>query len=192
MIKKSSSSSKSVLVICLMSLSTFVFSQDLTIGSQTWASENLSVLNYQNGDPIIEGSNSTTWRNACNEQKGAYCVYNGQVLYNWYAVNDPRGLAPSGYNVPSVDDWHDLFLGLGGIELEKGVLKKAGFYKTGAGSRDALTGVSGYGSWCSWWSTDKSDDRHAYSCIVYIGLKGAHLYPGYYENGLSVRCIKSD
>ncbi|MFM7771062.1 MAG: fibrobacter succinogenes major paralogous domain-containing protein, partial [Bacteroidota bacterium] len=37
-------------------------------------------------------------------------------LYNWYAVNDARGLAPVGYHIPSDAEWTTLADSLGGAE----------------------------------------------------------------------------
>lgn len=38
-------------------------------------------------------------------------------LYNWYAINDPRGLAPAGWHIPSIDEFHNLTTCLGGDSL---------------------------------------------------------------------------
>jgi Fibrobacter succinogenes major domain (Fib_succ_major) len=72
-----------------------------TICDQDWMIKNLDVDHYRNGDPIPQVTDLTAWHELTT---GAWCYYenntaNGTVygkLYNWYAVNDPRGLAPSG------------------------------------------------------------------------------------------------
>ncbi|NDB42022.1 MAG: hypothetical protein EB035_03505, partial [Actinobacteria bacterium] len=51
----------------------------------------------------------------------AYCYYKNDpttvskygLLYNWYAVNDPRGLAPEGFQIPEIEDWDELVYHLG-------------------------------------------------------------------------------
>lgn len=84
------------------------------ICDQTWMAKNLDVARYRNGDPIPQVTDPTQWANLTT---GAWCWYNndsatyGSVygrLYNWYAVNDPRGLAPQGWHVPSDGEWNKL------------------------------------------------------------------------------------
>lgn len=86
----------------------------VTICNQVWMVKNLDVATYRNGDPIPKVTNPTTWASLTT---GAYCYYNNDSatyasvygkLYNWYAVNDPRGLAPVGWHVPSDADWNRL------------------------------------------------------------------------------------
>lgn len=84
-----------------------------TIGAQVWNSKNLDVIKYRNGDPIPQVKDSATWSNLTT---GAWCWYNNDSvnyakygrLYNWYAVSDPRGLAPQGWHVPSYSEWYDM------------------------------------------------------------------------------------
>ena len=79
------------------------------IGSQVWATENLNVDRFRNGDPIPQAKTAEEWQNAGNNQQPAWCYYNNDPkngesygkLYNWYAVNDRRGLAPQGWHIPS-------------------------------------------------------------------------------------------
>jgi uncharacterized protein (TIGR02145 family) len=75
----------------------------------------LDVTTYRNGDAIPQVTDPTAWANLTT---GAWCYYNndpalGAVygkLYNWYAVNDPRGLAPNGWHIPSNTEWNNLAL----------------------------------------------------------------------------------
>ena len=94
----------------------------ITIGNQVWMTRNLDVDLYRNGDSIPEVRDSATWANLTT---GAWCYYNnnsdtGKVygkLYNWYAVNDLRGLAPTGKHVPSVSEWDTLSTYSGGESI---------------------------------------------------------------------------
>ncbi len=105
--------------------------QDLfvTIGIQMWMNKNLNVDHYRNGDSIPEVRDSATW---VNSKTGAWCYYNnsdslGKIygkLYNWYAVNDPRGLAPEGWHVPSDKEWTILANFLGGDSIAGRKLKE--------------------------------------------------------------------
>jgi uncharacterized protein (TIGR02145 family) len=83
--------------------------ETVIIGNQEWAVKNLDVSRYRNGDIIPEVKDPKKWANL---KTGAWCYYNndpvnGKIygkLYNWYAVNDPRGLAPEGFHIPSSDE----------------------------------------------------------------------------------------
>jgi uncharacterized protein (TIGR02145 family) len=86
----------------------------VNIGTQIWSSKNLDVPTYRNGDPIPQVTDPTQWASLTT---GAWCWYNndsatyGSIygrLYNWYAVNDPRGLAPQGWHVPNEAEWNKL------------------------------------------------------------------------------------
>lgn len=81
----------------------------IKIGTQEWMKKSLDVHCYLNGDPIPEVQNPIEWQNL---QSGAWCYYNNQIergkLYNWYAVNDPRGIVPYGYRIPNKMDLTEL------------------------------------------------------------------------------------
>lgn len=78
----------------------------VSICCQRWMVKNLDVAKYRNGDPIPNVTNAEIWSTITT---GAYCYFNNDSatyastygkLYNWYAVNDPRGLAPAGCYIP--------------------------------------------------------------------------------------------
>ena len=106
--------------------------QTVKIGSQEWTVKNLDVITYRNGDTIPEVKDFNEWSKLTT---GAWCYYdndpkNGKIygkLYNWYAVNDPRGLAPEGYHIPSEDEWKELINFLGGIKKADVKMKEIGF-----------------------------------------------------------------
>ena len=187
---------KKILFYFFLIISFESISQDIQLGNQTWTAVNLDVTHYQNGDPISHVENSQEWRRLKELKKGAYCIYEGEKLYNWYAVSDSRGLAPIGYHIPSYSEWMELLFYLEvpiAKQLTKSaVLKSSGFYSYNTGKRDALTGKSGYkGGYSDWWCIDGYDD-YIYHCVVY-DLKAAEVTKvgGYKFHGLSVRCIKN-
>lgn len=102
---------------------TLLASTPVTIGTQTWMGANLDVSSYANGDPIPQVTDPTTWLTLTT---GAWCYPNNDPvlgsfygkLYNWYAVNDSRGLAPQGWHVPSENEWKTLFMYLGMTQAE--------------------------------------------------------------------------
>ena len=147
------------LISLLLLLSFTIKAQDVTIGTQTWAAKNLDVSTYRNGDKIPQVQDKKAWTNL---KTGAWCYYENNTangtkygkLYNWYAVNDPRGLAPNGYYIPSHPDWEILKDYLGG-ELNAGTkLKESGttFWKSPTCGRRRARSSAGWprsGAWGS-------------------------------------------
>lgn len=76
------------------------------IGNQCWFAENLRSTIYANGDVIPGNLSDSEW---IWSDVGAQAFYDNNPsnqfaygrLYNWYAVNDERGLCPSGWHVPT-------------------------------------------------------------------------------------------
>ena len=91
--------------------------ETVVIGSQTWMTEDLQVIKYNNGDPIFQAKSEEDWSNFGKTQKGCfYELNNGIILYNGYALKDPRGILPVGYRLPSYSDFAKLIEYLGGGE----------------------------------------------------------------------------
>ena len=90
----------------------------VAIGSQVWTSTNLNVSTYRNGDVIPQVQDRDAWAKLTT---GAWCYYENNAangtkygkLYNWYAVNDARGLAPAGWHIPTDQEWTVLENSLG-------------------------------------------------------------------------------
>lgn len=183
--------------------------QTVTIGTQVWTARNLDVTRYRNGDIIPQVQDPTQWTNLTT---GAWCYYdydynNGLTygkLYNWYAVNDPRGLAPTGFHVPSNAEMTTLkgFLDpdAGGhmkeigttywINPNNGADNTSGFTALGAGYRNAPS-FSALQVIMLWWMADEVDLTDAYCSYLFHNsaeLNIAVTNPKKY--GFSVRCIK--
>jgi uncharacterized protein (TIGR02145 family) len=126
----------------------FVRYPGVRIGDQVWMAENLNVDRFRNGDPIPEARTDAEWEHAAQNGWPAWCHYandsaNGATygkLYNWHAVNDPRGLAPEGWHVPTDAEWTRLTNRLGGVQQAVRKLKSR------TGWADAADGRSGNGS----------------------------------------------
>ena len=107
------------------------------IGEQVWMKENLKVTHYNNGDEIQTGYSNSE---CSGLGTGAYAVYNDDSsnadiygnLYNWYAVDDDRGVCPDGFHVPSDEELMELEMFLGMSESEANSI---GFRGTDEGSK---------------------------------------------------------
>ena len=185
--------------------------QLITICNQTWTKSNLNVSHYRNGDIIPQVTDATQWNGLTT---GAWCYYanmssNGIIsgkLYNWYAVNDPRGLAPAGYHIPTNAEWTSLTTCLGGETIAGGKMKETGTSHWTSPNQDA-TNSSGFtaipGGNCGtdgtfhsftasglmWSSSAIGSGNSYYRRLNYYdgsvnNLIGSNIY------GFSVRCLK--
>ena len=184
---------------------------EIKIGKQIWCVKNLDVANFRNGDPIPETKTKKEWQKASENGKPAWCYYENKTsngtkygkLYNWYAVNDPRGIAPKGYHIPSDEEWTKLTNYLDG-EDEAGTKMKSsfGWDKNGNGTNSSgFSGLPGgfrsidgaffgIGSLGDWWSSSERDTNDAW--IRYLDCSGGDLErsDGYEKIGFSVRCLR--
>jgi uncharacterized protein (TIGR02145 family) len=107
------------------------------IGTQEWMIENLKTTKYADGTAIPNLTNGLDWiaEDGSGGHDGAYCCYDNialnlspyGALYNWYAVNNAHGLAPTGWRVPTDSDYLLLVAFLGGLAVTGGKLKETGF-----------------------------------------------------------------
>jgi uncharacterized protein (TIGR02145 family) len=93
----------------------------IKIGEQEWMTADISATTYNNGDAISEAALAKQWSAYAAKKEGCYRkLENGTVLYNGYAMTDARGLVPTGFQVPSKDDFNKLIKFLGGGESKDG------------------------------------------------------------------------
>jgi len=189
----------------------------ITIGTQKWMPRNLNVTHYRNGDVIPQVKNANQWAALTT---GAWCYNNNDPangaiygkLYNWYAVHDPRGLAPIGWHIPSDSEWTVLSLLLGGDDIAGGKLKDTGTFEAGTGlwlapntgatnssgftglpggHRDPTTGAFFHINMVGhWWSSTQVDATNARMRTV---VWSDNYIAGPYHDmhyGFSVRCLK--
>jgi uncharacterized protein (TIGR02145 family) len=203
-----------VFMFLLFGFGVILKAQTVTIGTQVWMTKNLDVSTFRNGDPIPEAKTNSEWEAAGENQQPAWCYYkndpaNGAKygkLYNWYAVNDPRGLAPVRYHIPTDAEWTQLSEYLGGEDVAGKKMKStSGWNENGNGTNESgfnglpggcrsnlgnfeLIGEHGY-----WWSSSEYDATFAWG----RGLKdyNGNVKRGYgpgKEGGFSVRCVKDE
>ncbi|WNM19382.1 fibrobacter succinogenes major paralogous domain-containing protein [Flavobacterium capsici] len=182
------------------------------LNGQEWTTKNLSVTKYRNGDVIPQVQDATQWAALTT---GAWCYYsyqtsNGTVygkLYNWYAVNDPRGLAPTGWHIPTNSEWISLIDFLGGSQEAGGLLKEAGTShwqspNTNATNSSGITALPGgycmaNGSFSSlgtigyWWVADSYNSTNAWCAGLYHNTKTISRAPIDKKQGFSVRVVKN-
>ena len=179
----------------------------VTIGSQVWTSKNLDVATYRNGDVIPQVQDKEAWAELTT---GAWCYYDNDTsngkkygkLYNWYAVNDPRGLAPNGYHISTNEEWEILIDYLGG-DVEAGTKMKStsgwqdngdginisGFSGLPGGQRDKFGGFGYIESDGNWWSSKEyADDAGGLGLNCFDGKVSVYMMEKRY--GHSVRCLK--
>jgi uncharacterized protein (TIGR02145 family) len=187
----------------------------VVIGNQIWMAQNLNTSTYRNGDVIPQVQNSSTWQSL---QTGAWCYYNNDSkvgktygkLYNWYAVNDPRGLAPEGWHIPTNDEWNILYDYLGsdndhaGDKLKeagtshweqspnyRGGNNSSGFTALPGGIRSTAGTFYRLGQTAYWWTSTENDVNSARSKFMVNSTSS--LYGTINDSkkmGYSVRCIK--
>ncbi len=117
----------------------------IILGEQTWFGENLNVSKFKNGDEIPEAVTMEEWDTAGQEGNPAWCYFNndpknGEIygkLYNWHAVNDPRGLAPKGTHVPNIEEWNTL-VGLLGENAAQHLKSTKGWHESSNGTNKSM------------------------------------------------------
>jgi uncharacterized protein (TIGR02145 family) len=186
-------------------------SKEVKIGNQVWMLENLDVEKFRNGDLIPQAKTAGEWESAGKNNEPAWCYYdndesNGNKygkLYNWHAVNDPRGLAPDGYHIPTNAELTELTDNLGKENLAGVKMKSAsGWYESGNGNNSSgfsaqpggfryingsFSDISKVGNW---WSSSEADSNNAVSRFLNYYNADVFNYNSDKQNGFSVRCLK--
>jgi uncharacterized protein (TIGR02145 family) len=194
----------------------------VNIGNQTWTQKNLNVSRYRNGDVIPQVTNPTQWANLTT---GAWCYYNNDSangaiygkLYNWYAVNDPRGLAPLGWAVPVESNWNRLVKFIdpntdtsclpcllsssaGGAMKSAngwsipsvGASNSSGFFGFPGGYRGSNGAYDRLGFDGIWWSSTEFDDTSAWLTNLNHGSIDVYRGESNKSFGISVRLISNN
>jgi uncharacterized protein (TIGR02145 family) len=180
-----------------------------------WMTRNLDVATYSNGVAIPQVTDLVTWESLTT---GAWCYYdfdpaNGPIygkLYNWYAVSDSRGLAPTGYHIPTNAEMTTLKSYLdplaGGHMKESGLVhwsftsesddNSSEFTALGSGYLDPIEGSIDIRGSFNCWTSGEVDAENAYYFNIgklSRGRRSSNLFidesPKNY--GYSVRCLKN-
>ena len=196
----------------------------VVIGTQTWMVENLKTTKYNDGTDIPNVTDNTAWSALTS---GAWCNYENDAansskngkLYNWFAVNDGRKIAPAGWHVATDAEWttliNDVTANLGtSISVAKALATTtdwtthsnagaigcnlslnnySGFSALPAGSRSSVVGnFSGIGVNNVWWTTDVSSTSSAWG--YYLLYSNSDMFRNSYSKsfGFPVRCVKDN
>ena len=178
--------------------------KEITIGQQVWAKKDLKVFRFRNGDEIPIVQDAKAWSNL---ETSAMCINpdTGAVLYNWWAVNDPRGLAPEGWKIPTDADWDELVQYLGGEHAAGLKMKSEKWGGTNESKFSALPNALRYpdgeylGSFgfhyveevgCGWWAKSPPSSLD-FASLRYLYAHEDYVYQHRYlrQNGFGVRCL---
>ena len=176
---------------------------EVAIGNQVWTSKNLDVAKYRNGDSIPEVKDKSAWKKL---KTGAWCYYENKAengtkygkLYNWFAVNDPRGLAPNGYHIPTDNEWRILTNYLGGDSIAGTKMKSgwsngtntSGFAGLPGGCRNDGGDFYDIGANGSWWSSSENDSILAWYSFLTNFDGSVTSCTSDKQSGFSVRCLR--
>jgi uncharacterized protein (TIGR02145 family) len=181
----------------------------VTIGRKVWMAENLKVSRYRNGDPVWEVHDSEMWRTMTS---GAWCNYDNNTgldkiygkLYNGYAVNNPRNIAPEGWHVATDEEWKELAGIMGGEDVAGGRLKAVSAWQepnAGADNSSGFTAMPGgarrdtdgqfvlLGKYARFWAAGTETGKlHGFA----LGYHDESLRRGEVNEriGFSVRCVR--
>ena len=183
---------------------------EIKIGKQIWMKRNLDVDTFRNGDAIPQAKTDAEWRRAGEQGKPAWCYYENAglygekygKLYNWFAVNDLRGLAPEGWHVPSDKEWDELVEYLGGEEEAGKRMKtshgwedngngtdEVGFSGLPGGERNGLGTFDYIGEDGTWWSSTEAITNLAWSRTLIYESGDVSRDFNSKVFGFSVRCV---
>ena len=184
----------------------------VTVNDQIWMKENLKVIHYNNSDEIPNVSSNTSWADLST---GAYCNYENNAslvatygrLYNWYAVDDSRGICPIDWHTPSDAEWMTLINYLGGENVAGGKLKETGtvhwispntcatndvdFLALPGGLRTSSVNFSFIGYYGYWWSAKEINTDFALRLHIGYDYCNGFMDDFNKKSGFSIRCIKN-
>jgi uncharacterized protein (TIGR02145 family) len=198
------------------------------IGEQEWMAENLKVTRYRDGTEMTNVTDNTAWAALTTE---AYSIYNNNsanevdtygALYNWYAVNDSRNIAPEGWHVPTDAEWIELEMALGmnenviyepsyrGTNEGSKLAGNAALWNSGALEDDTEFGSSGFtalpcgsrdnndgyyrniGMNSYFWSITETNSNTAWDRELEYGNSDVGRHSHNKRTGLAIRCIRGE
>lgn len=218
--KRNGRSNSYIIGVCYLSPNTKASNSDIEsidIGDQTWMKKNLNTDRFRNGDRIPQARSAEEWKAAKENKTPAWCYVeydednNNKFgkMYNWYCVDDERGLAPAGWHVPSLAEARVLINELGGEKTASHALRSQTGWRDNANSTNT-SGFTAYGSGKNWvdgsmleknfsayfaTTTKNEPDSEGKFQVNYFLIQQTSgtvfnnhsIFPGC---GISVRCVK--
>jgi uncharacterized protein (TIGR02145 family) len=192
--------------------------QTITIGTQIWMAENLKTTRYNDGTVIPLITSNPAWSNL---SIGALCWHENDIsnksiygaLYNGYAVNTNK-LCPSGWHVPTIEEWHTLILNFDSNALSSGILNSpvggnlkeistnhwlssnigatniSGFTALPGDFRNAAGSFGMIGGYSFFWSATASATKNLWGFWLSNHSEFIYWGGGYITCGLSIRCVE--
>lgn len=178
---------------------------------ESWQAQNIAVTHFRNGDPIPEAQSDSAWQLAAETGQPAWCYYQGSTamgkkygkLYNYYALTDPRGIAPEGWRIPSLSDWQvlnemlDLQAALQ-LKAEKGWPEHCqaddvyGFAALPAGGRMATGDFLGEGTHALWWASMEAGEQQPSYVSIDCEVPWLEHYTEARGSGFAVRLLREE
>jgi uncharacterized protein (TIGR02145 family) len=188
----------------------------VNIGTQEWMAENLKATKFNDGTIIPLVIDSAEWSNL---RTPGYCWYDNYTpnkevygfLYNWYtldsASNGNKNVCPTGWHIPSNNEWSELTTYLGGESIAGEKMKESGIFYwnsrfagadnssdfsalAGGKRSDDLPTFNGIGYSGLWWSSTAYTATLAMDRWILSDDNDVESIRTIKQNGLSVRCLK--
>ncbi len=195
------------------------------INGTEWMAENLRAKRYNNGTEVEFFSGSGSGSQWLNDTTGSFKYpnnWNDQaedygLLYNWYATKNPNQLCPTGWRMPTEQDFTDLIRLLGGPEVAGSAMKTIGNDWWRNNNEDAtnesklsIRGAGGFRGHTSAGAIGFRNDAYFWTSTMYDTDVNGVPIPRFYKltkdngtistntggstnarTGMSVRCIKN-
>lgn len=180
------------------------------IGNKIWMAENLKTKKYRTGDNVLNFSGNNDWG---FYTIGSFCVYGNSephlatygLLYNWYAINDGRNIAPEGWHVATDAEWSDLMAVLGGTAFAGSKIKEtrqsvwsaieyatntSGFSGLPGGMRQSSGSFTGLNTNAAWWTSTENSGTYGWYWSV-NNVSNLLTRDFFNKNtGFAIRCVK--
>ncbi|MEX0811035.1 MAG: fibrobacter succinogenes major paralogous domain-containing protein [Chitinophagales bacterium] len=178
------------------------------IGNQCWTASNLKTLKYRDGTDIPNIPDDNQW---IATSSGAWCYYDNNSsnntpygkLYNWDAINDSRGICPTGWHVPTDAEWSEMTSFISSVTGNE----PGNYLKTTTGWQNSGNGNDQYdfsaypagnrfaslfedkGELALWWTATDYDGFNARTRM--IDYSSSYVFRDFenHWNGLSCRCV---
>lgn len=191
----------------------------ITINGRQWIAENLRTTKFANGDPIPNITGDYAWMQTTGP---AWCFRNNDSslnrpfgkFYNGYTVTDSRNVCPSGWHVPSYNEWVSMLTAIDPDLLTNptedssaAALKSngvnywlapnadannhSGFSAVGADFRQDSSAIPQQHFGAYWWTSDMSGLVSQWQVELSAFHSQSMLHSYGQTMGVSIRCIKN-